>query len=246
MKNKNFIFLLAFFLLLIIPTISAFGFSSQDDDFLGTFKKNDCVDLYQHCDNCTYVNVTSIEYSNGTVDNIKESMTKDDVDYNYVFCNTSDLGNYYYTTKGDVDGVINTERLNFEITASGKEITTGKTFGSFGVLLGVFAVALVFLYIGGKLSQNDRTFPISFLFTIISVILIIYSLHLSWIISVYILQIETLSEGLSRVFVMVIWTSAGIAIITFALMLVKFIGELKNIVIRKKFGDDFDPIKNAY
>ncbi len=82
---------------------------------LGTFKQDSCVNLHQICDNCTYVNLTSITYPNSTLQKVNEVMTKDGVDYNYTFCTTSDFGNYLYNVCGDQDGTLTCENLGFTI-----------------------------------------------------------------------------------------------------------------------------------
>ena len=90
------------------------------DGNLGIFKQNECIPLYQYCDDCTYVNLTVVQYPDGTIGNINTAMTKNDVDYNYTFCSTGNLGIHYYTVKGDKGGSVNTERMSFEITTTGR------------------------------------------------------------------------------------------------------------------------------
>ncbi len=213
---------------------------------LGTFEQGECVSLYQFCDDCSYVNITTVQYPNGTIESISEEMTKDDVDYNYTFCSTNNIGDYAYVVKGDTGGSTTTERLTFKITPSGQNFNTGKVLGGLGIFAGVLSVAFVFLFIGSKLTQDDKTYPIGFFFAIMAVILVIYSLHLGWVFSVDVLQHEIISEGVSRIFVTVLWSSAGIAIIFFALMLISFIKELSKVIDKKKFGEDFNPITGTY
>ena len=114
--KKILIILMGIFLITII---SQLGFVSADGN-LGTFKQADCIELYQYCNNCTYVNVTNIQYPDGVTETTNLAMTKEDIDYNYTFCNTTKLGTHYYTVKGDKDGVVNTERMSFEITTTGR------------------------------------------------------------------------------------------------------------------------------
>jgi hypothetical protein len=128
MKTITIIFWTAFIFGLLIPTASA---------SLGVFKQGECISLYQFCDDCTYVNLTQIQYPNGTVLTINEAMTKNDVDYNYTFCSTNDLGNYYYTVKGNPDGVTDTERLKFEVTPSGQS-------GNSNIVFFIFIIVLIY------------------------------------------------------------------------------------------------------
>jgi len=103
----------------LIMTVSQLSFVNADGN-LGIFKQNECIPLYQYCDDCTYVNLTVVQYPDGTIGNINTAMTKNDVDYNYTFCSTGNLGIHYYTVKGDKGGEVSTERMSFEITTTGR------------------------------------------------------------------------------------------------------------------------------
>jgi len=105
---------------------------------LGVFKQNDCISLYQLCDNCTYVNVTSVTYPNSTLVSINALMTKVGVDYNYTFCNTTVNGDYSYKVCGDKSGTFQCEVIYFNITPTGDN----RGFGIFLVL--VFASMIMF------------------------------------------------------------------------------------------------------
>ena len=52
---------------------------------LGIFKAGDNVSLIQLCDDCTYNNITSIIYPNGTIALGEAEMTKDGTQYNYTY-----------------------------------------------------------------------------------------------------------------------------------------------------------------
>ena len=86
---------------------------------LGTMKQNTCFDLYQTCDDCSYVNFTSIKYPNGTTESFNLAMTKTNQNFNYSFCNTSSIGDYTYTVAGDKGGVYSTEVIGFKVSPSG-------------------------------------------------------------------------------------------------------------------------------
>ena len=120
--------------LLIFLLMGMFLINSASAD-LGTFKQGDCISLYQFCDDCSYVNLTTIQYPNGIIETINQEMTKNDVDYNYTFCSTNDLGDYYYVVKGDAGGSIVTERLDFSITPSGRGGNENIFFFIFVILL---------------------------------------------------------------------------------------------------------------
>jgi len=240
--KKILILILGMFLIL---TVSQLGFVNADGS-LGTFKQSDCIELYQYCNNCTYVNLTRVQYPNGTIITINSVMEKDDVDYNYTYCNTSDLGIYYYTVKGDKDGEVNTERMSFEITPTGKDFGEKDSISALGILFGALIVAFLFMFIGFKMSDNPKLIPLSFFFVVLALILIIYSLFLGYTIGNNIIGDAAFSETASTIFVSFLWLIVGVAIISTVLMLFAFIKELGKIVKKRKFGEDFNPITDTY
>jgi len=136
MKNKYLIILLVGVLLVgLLPLITAGN--------LGTFKQGHCVSLHQVCRNCTYVNITSIKFPNGTLRNLNEDMTGSDEDYNYTFCDTSLIGSYKYNTCGDLDGDVACENIDFEITQTGSILSTSQ-----GIVYLVFFIILIFAFVG--------------------------------------------------------------------------------------------------
>lgn len=94
---------------------------------LGTFKKGTCIQLHQICDDCNYVNLTSVTFPNSTIRNLNELMTKNGNDYNYSWCNTTDIGSYLYNTCGDYEGTHTCENIGFEINAIGFESTDARS-----------------------------------------------------------------------------------------------------------------------
>lgn len=122
--------------------IGLFFFSLSSAESLGVFKQNDCIELYQLCDTCSYVNLSSVKLPSSQIIYINEAMTKQGVDYNYTFCNTSYLGEYSYKVCGDKGGSFVCEDIGFEITYSGLKITEGKAMLYIG-----FFVLLILLFI---------------------------------------------------------------------------------------------------
>ena len=135
-------------LLFLIIGLFLISFASSTD--LGTSKQGDCISLYQYCDDCTYVNLTAIQYPNGTTTTMNLGMTKDDVNYNYTFCNTTYLGTYFYTVKGDKAGAVSVERLSFEVTGGGATPTTAQA-----LMYGIVLFILLILFIGSLLWFNS-------------------------------------------------------------------------------------------
>jgi len=123
---------------------------------LGTFKQGECISLYQFCDDCTYVNLTTVQNPNGTIQTFNIGMTKNGVDYNYTYCDTDSIGVGYYTTKGDKGGDVSTERLNFEITGTGFEFNLQRTFLSFGMLFILIFLFIISLIVIPKIPSGNK------------------------------------------------------------------------------------------
>jgi len=145
---------------------------------LGVFKQSDCIQLYQFCDDCTYVNVTTVQYPDGTIETLNKAMEKNDVDYNYTFCDTTNLGTHYYIVKGDKAGATTTERLEFEITPLGTSQSTSQGIGSFGYLFLMIALMFVFGYMSFKFFNTENWWIMGILFGFISLTLLVYN---SWL-----------------------------------------------------------------
>jgi hypothetical protein len=86
---------------------------------LGTFGQNKCVNLKQTCDDCSYVNITSVTAKTNDGESItlltNVAMTKNNVEYNYTFCSTGYIGEYTYITVGDPGGSTATQTVTFNI-----------------------------------------------------------------------------------------------------------------------------------
>jgi hypothetical protein len=144
MNNKIlFLFLFGIFFINLISAES-----------LGTFKQGDNVSLYQICDNCSYVTLTSINYPNSLVETINKNMTKTGNDYKYGFSNTTVLGDYQYNVCGDKNGNLRCEVLTFSITPSGN-------YGSSNIVFFIFIIIL--LYTVSFIGFFGKNIPITIL-----------------------------------------------------------------------------------
>lgn len=112
---------------------------------LGVFKQNECVTLYQLCDSCTFVNVTSVKQPNQT-QIINDLMTNFGFDFTYEYCNTSQIGGYQYNVCGDKGGGIACENINFDITRNGTELTIAESRIYSILAVGVFVLFLLSFY----------------------------------------------------------------------------------------------------
>lgn len=146
MKKIYLFLILGIFLITIISSSS-----------LGTFKKGNCISIYQLCDNCSYVNLSSITYPNSSILILDIDMTKSNVNYNYSFCNTNTLGDYSYKVCGDKDGEFICEDISFKVTYNGDELDTSKSILYIGLLIFLIFFFILLIYFAGKLPNNENT-----------------------------------------------------------------------------------------
>ncbi len=143
MKNK---FLFLILGLLLISSVSAL-------DCWGTFKQNTYIELIQKCPTCSYVNITSITYPNGTIF-LNEEMQQEGINFNYTLADSSQLGVISYGTIGDKNGASppNYEDLCIEITASGEILETSKALIDIALLLFFIGLLVGFYHVREKVN----------------------------------------------------------------------------------------------
>jgi len=146
MKLHKLLFL--FLMLSLLPLLSA---GSEVDSEL--IKSGDCIDLTQSCSNCSFMNVTSIKVDGERLLVGDYAMEGNSGEYNYTFCNTSEVGDYTWCYEGDVaGGVIVPGCLSFEANTSGVPNERW-----------VFGLAyLMLLMLGGFINYLGFTKPESF------------------------------------------------------------------------------------
>lgn len=128
--------------IIIIMLVSPLIIADEVADELGYFRINENITLVQVCDDCTFVNITSIKYPNSTLQIINQPMTKTNQEFTYGFNNTDLIGEYFYTACGDVgDTTYTCESVLFTITNSGYELSTGES-----IIYIIFLLASLFTF----------------------------------------------------------------------------------------------------
>jgi len=124
---------------------------------LGEIGQNECIELTQICANCTYNNISAVQYPVNRSNIISEvAMTKTGTFYNYTFCSTGITGNYLVTGYGDPEGIKTIWTYDFNVTPLGK----------LGVL--IFLVVLAFSFIG--LGVGLKVPPLGFIGSILLIL----------------------------------------------------------------------------
>jgi len=120
-------------LLMLVSLVSA--------DNLGTYEINKPMKITNYCNSgsCSYVTLNSLEYSNGSINNINTNMTKNSQTFSYNFTPTT-TGTYYFTTCGDPEIDI-CERDDFFVNFNGEALPIGIT-----IILLLFFISLALGY----------------------------------------------------------------------------------------------------
>ena len=124
--------------LLLFLFLGMFLFSLVSAESIGTVKQGDSIEITNYCQvgSCTYMNLTSITYPNGTVINVNTEMTKNGQNFNYTYTPT-ELGIYNFKTCGDPAGEYLCDSDTFEVTSTG-------TGGSMFFIILITILALIF------------------------------------------------------------------------------------------------------
>lgn len=135
------------FLIVGVLVILSLSFVTAQVQTLPTQDSDTCVDLPQTCSTCTYVNMVSVKPPLSSIISIGENMTKLGPNFNYTFCNTTELGWYIVTTCGDKDDSYSCTNYDFEVRNGGKVFSLGEILVYSLFLL--FCVTMIFF--SGKL-----------------------------------------------------------------------------------------------
>jgi len=141
LKKAKLILVSLLILSFLIPLISAIS--------IGTFKRNEPVELYQTCNNCTYCNITSIKYPNSSNMFTNLVMNQQGTYYYWVLGagNTTELGTYTYCYECGNTVEKATGCIEFEVTPSGFS-------GTLGFYIIIITIGFLILLLGFYLSDE--------------------------------------------------------------------------------------------
>jgi hypothetical protein len=171
-RNRN-VFILVGLLLFtaILPLSSA--------ESLGTFERNTDIELIQTCNNCTYCNLTSIKFPNGSDILTNVVMTQSTTLFSFDLSggNTSFIGTYKYCY--DCGNAV--ERvagcIDFYVTPSGQEsISSGQGIVLFGTLICMIIIGIFFLILGFKFGTPGAKMVFLGIASLVFIISILFSM----------------------------------------------------------------------
>jgi len=147
-------------IIFILMGLFLVSFISAQQSSLGTFKRFDTVELRQLCASCSYTNISSVVYPNGSKAIVNITMNVDGNEFTYDFNKTDALGEYIVNGESDVDGIATSWAYTFKVTPTGEDV------GDIGSYLGIlvlimFAISCFFLFLTTRTDQE--AFKIFFL-----------------------------------------------------------------------------------
>jgi len=136
-------------LYLMFAIILMFSLVVADD--IGTYKLNQEMQITNYCQvgSCSYINLTSLEYPNGTIIYPNVLMTQNDQIFNYSFTPTI-IGEYTFVTSGDPSDIIY-DSDTFDVTYNGEN-----TFVGINIILLLFfsSLILIVFYLNKKINYE--------------------------------------------------------------------------------------------
>ena len=123
---------------------------------IGTFEQDSEMEITNYCSSgdCSYVNLTTITYPNGTLYNINSAMINNNQMFSYNYTPT-DIGIYYFTTCGDPGGDSVCDKDEFEVTKTGYVDTLPYIYVNFIVLLLLVGFLVSIVIINNKINFED-------------------------------------------------------------------------------------------
>lgn len=141
-----------------VATIFAVSFvSATCQNYIGSVTIGQCVQLSSTCDNCTFVNVSSVLFPNKTLSNINQQMANPTPTfYNYTFCNNNNIGEYSYSVFGDLNGATTSTSGCYEVTKDGFILDTGDSIIYFMLVGFVFTLFFLCLFFAIKIPYKNE------------------------------------------------------------------------------------------
>ena len=135
---------------------------------------------------------------------------------------------------------------NFEVTPTGKEITSGQGFASIGLIIAIILLSGLFAFFGFEFAKTGKLFPIALFFMLISLILGVYTIHLGYIYTRDILYPISTEGSQFKIYIGIIW---GLLAMGFIALLFFILKTLKEFRVRKsmfKYGEGWNPQTKSY
>ncbi len=136
-------------LITILIFVLMISFSSA---FLGYFQQGECVDLKTVL-NATTVNISTVQFPNGSVAVSNKEMGKTGLTFNYTFCSTETKGIYRYDYFDDKNNAFVND---FEITYNGIKLDLPTSVIYILFIVGLSSFFFLILFIRSRLPEENH------------------------------------------------------------------------------------------
>ena len=146
------------FILTAIIILMGISLVQAEQQTLGIFKAGESISLVQNCLTSSYSNISRITYPNGSFAlNTQTAMVKNGDDYSYAFSDTNALGQYSVYGTCDESGVKTNWVYDFQVTATGEDLTSAKATAYVIIFIISFIVFLALLTMGIYLPVRNKS-----------------------------------------------------------------------------------------
>lgn len=148
----------------------------------GSYRLNEDAYLIQTCDNCTYVNITTIVLGNKSVLELNVSMTSAQGFYYYILDNAyvDYPGDYLVSGIANPDGIFTRWSYSFTVSQLAITQTTSQAIGSAIFLFLMIILMFVLGYMGMRLTQSDTWWVLGIFMFFLSALLLVYNTWLGY------------------------------------------------------------------
>lgn len=139
-------------LLILVMSMFLISLVSAECSLPNPIKQGETIELTTTCSNCTEVNLTKVMNPNNTISLLGQfEMTSNGTNYNFIFSNTEGVGEYFYTTSGDLNGISTQQSCSFKVTPTGQDLDNPQSIIVIGLLLVLILLTSSFLYFGKEI-----------------------------------------------------------------------------------------------
>lgn len=244
MKKINNWLIMVLLLLITISSASAMIFQQN----AGGDIKLSCINNNTYCNENTTCWITVFMPNNAVLVN-QQNMTNQNNYHNYTLnsSQTSILGDYNLQVVC-LDNSTNETGYSsyvYKITPNGSEPTSAQGSFSLGILFLIICLTFFFGFVGFKMMDNEKLFPIGLFFFVLAIILSIYGMYLGVMYSQSYLTSIT-AQPQSRMFIVMLWGLVAIMIVMTIYFIISVIKEFQAIAETKKYGEAYDSKTKSY
>jgi len=222
-KQMELISLFVLLMLFVIPMVAG---------SLGTFQKSTDIQLIQTCNNCTYCNMTSVNYPNSSAIYTNQIMTQDGTVFNFTlnstFTDTLGWHKYCYDCGNEAERV--TGCIDFNVNLGGVIMEDGQGYILAGIFIVIFGIACIFLYLSSKMEGEG----LKIFFLLGAFVFLIGSIGVISVIAVD----SGLTSGMNSMVSVMLYAISAIFIVMFFYVLIRQTVKALNLFkLRKGYSD---------